>query len=488
MTDAYRRYFEAMPCFLTVQDRDFRLLDANARFRRHFGQIEGRTCYQAYKQRPEKCEVCPVEKAFWDGRPHRSEELIRTQDGREMSVLVDAMPVRDDDGQIIAVMEMSTDVTQIRRLQGQLQESQSRYRQLFEEVPCYISIQDEDLRIVDANRAFREAFGHGLGCKCYEVYKHRDEECWPCTVRQAFGDGLPHTHEEVVTSLEGERFNVLVSSAPIRDQSGKIAAVMEMSANITMVRQLQSQLQSLGMLIGSISHGLKGLLSGLGGGVYLAESGLKKDKMERVRRGFEMIRRNADRIRSMVGDILYYAKDRTPAWEEVVAATVAEEVRQLVAARAQEQGVEFSLDVSADVGAFEADRQAVRALLVNLVENALDACRLDEDKDSHHVFLTASGEPDAVRFVIIDDGIGMDRETKEKAFSLFYSSKGMAGTGLGLFIAHKIARAHGGGIELESEPGVGSAFTVSLSRERPEQPPEEDEEQRAATAEQLLHG
>ena len=163
-------------------------------------------------------------------------------------------------------------------------------------------------------------------------------------------------------------------------------------------------------------------------------------------------------------------------------------IRLLEPARAEEQGVVLEVTVGPEVGVFEADVQAVRSLLVNLVENSLDACRLDETKEEHRVFLTASGEPEAIRFVVTDNGIGMDRETKEKAFSLFYSSKGMAGTGLGLFIANKIARAHGGGIELESEPGVGSAFTVSLSRERPETPPEEDPEQRAMTAEQLLHG
>ena len=61
----------------------------------------------------------------------------------------------------------------------------------------------------------------------------------------------------------------------------------------------------------------------------------------------------------------------------------------------------------------------------------------------------------------------MDRETRDKAFTMFFSSKGMEGTGLGLFIAHRIATAHGGGIELESEAGVGTRFLVRLPRKRP---------------------
>ncbi len=61
----------------------------------------------------------------------------------------------------------------------------------------------------------------------------------------------------------------------------------------------------------------------------------------------------------------------------------------------------------------------------------------------------------------------MDQETREKAFSLFFSSKGMEGTGLGLFISNRIARAHGGAIDLESRPGQGTRFAVELPRKRP---------------------
>jgi signal transduction histidine kinase len=63
----------------------------------------------------------------------------------------------------------------------------------------------------------------------------------------------------------------------------------------------------------------------------------------------------------------------------------------------------------------------------------------------------------------------MDRETREKALSMFFSSKGAGGTGLGLFIANKIAEAHGGKIHIESEEGVGSKFTVTMARKQPEQ-------------------
>jgi PAS domain S-box-containing protein len=464
MKEAYRQFFEELPCYVTILDRDLNIIQANRRFREDFGEHEGRKCYHIYKQRSEKCEVCPVERAFWDGRRHRSEGRITRRDGEDVSVIADATPLRNDSGEITAVMNMSTDVTQMKHLEWQLRTSQHRTRLLFEEAPCYISIQDPDLRIIEANRAFRETFGDSLGRKCYQVYKHRGEECWPCVVKETFQGNQARIHEEVVTSIKGEPMNVLVTTAPIYDEEGNVTSVMELSADITQVRQLQDQLSSLGLLIGSISHGLKGLLNGLGGGMYMVNSGLQKNDQARIQKGWEMVQRNVDRIKSVVSDILYYAKDRKPNVEDISARELTDEVCGLIKTRLEEQDVRMNCIVEEDVGVFEADAQAVRAMLVNLAENAIDACRLDESRKDHTVTTRVTGTPEEVRFEIRDDGIGMDQETQEKAFSLFFSSKGLSGTGLGLFIANKIAVAHGGKIELESQLGIGTRFTVTLPR------------------------
>jgi len=463
----YQQYFDAMPCYLTVQNRDFKVITANARFERDFGNYRGRYCYQVYKQRPEKCEVCPVERTYRDGESHRSQETIRCLDGREVSVIVYTKPIRDSGGQITAVMEMSTDITDLKRLQDKLHESQSRYRSLFEEVPCYISIQDDDLNIVDANRLYRRDFGTHLGCKCFEVYKHRDEECYPCCVRQTFTDGQIRVHEAVVTSVKGESMNVLVNTAPLYDSSGRIKYVMEMSADISQVRQLQSQLTSIGLLISSISHGIKGLLNGLNGGIYLVNNGLEKNNQARLKQGWEIVLRNVSRIRSMVLDILYYAKDREPDYTQISASDLVNDVCGLLKQKADELKVEFTRNADDHAGSFDGDAKAILAMLVNLAENSLDACRIDSRKDEHRVIIGAAGDDDRVYFTIEDNGIGMDRETRENAFTLFFSSKGSEGTGLGLFIANKIASAHGGKIRVESERGAGTRFVVELPRVRP---------------------
>jgi PAS domain S-box-containing protein len=465
--DLYRTYFDAMPCFLTVQDRDLRIIDANERFITNFGSYDGRFCYQVYKNRPERCEDCPVVRTFRDGQRHRSEQLVRTLDGREVSVLVYTTPIRDAGGEIEAVMEMSADITEIKQLQRQYRQSRRRYRQLFEEVPCYISIQDRDLRIVEANRLHREAFGTYYGCKCYEVYKHRDQECHPCLVRQTFADGGVYLHEETVTRRDGQDMTVMVTTAPVTNTVGEIEGVIEMSTDITQIRELQSKLSSVGMIISTISHDLKGLLNGMDGGIYLVNTGLKKQDQQRIKNGWEMVSRNVERIRGTVLDILYYAKDRTPDWQEIAARDVVEEVCSVIESKPEHHGIRFVRQFEAENDRLEADPLALRSMLVNLVDNSFDACRVDKKKQDHQVSLTLKGTADDVRFEIIDNGIGMPRDVQDKAFTLFFSSKGAGGTGLGLFIANKIVQAHGGRIELTSEVGEGTRFEVVLPRTRP---------------------
>ncbi len=453
-----------MPCYLTVQDRDLGVLAANRKFRDDFGDHTGRKCFQIYKRRSEKCENCPVEQTYHDGQTHSSEEIVTTLDGREVSVLVQTTPLLDADGQVQAVMEMSTDITRMKRLERQLRVSRERYRLLFEEVPCFISIQDRDLNIIEANRLFRDNFGSHFGCKCYDAYKHRDEECLDCPVQRTFQDGEIHHSEEVVTSISGRQLNTLVYTAPIRNAAGEIQSVMEMGANITPIRELQSQLEATGLLISSISHGIKGLLTGLEGGFYLVNTGMEKEDPKRLHKGWEMVRRNVERIKGLVLNILYYAKERQPQLEVFDASKLVEDICRQMESRAGENQVSLSMDLDVDQPEIEADENALRAMLNNLLENALDACRVDKKKPQHQVWISYQSFPSHAEFRVRDNGIGMDRETREKVFSLFFSSKGTEGTGLGLFIANNIAKAHGGRIDVESELEQGTQFVVTLPK------------------------
>ncbi len=258
-------------------------------------------------------------------------------------------------------------------------------------------------------------------------------------------------------SKDGEELNLLVTTAPLRNSDGVVEAVIEMGVDITQIRELQDQLTSIGLLVGSISHGIKGLLTGLDGGIYMVNSGFERDKPERVKKGWEMVQRNVDRIRSMVLDILYYAKDRELIVEDIDLAGMIDDLRDGIEKKA--------LDLGADVRFHDPGR--CRRLRRRSPGDPGDAAqphrklprRLPngqrKDRPCDHR-PGPSGRTVYGHFEVEDNGIGMDRETREKIFSLFFSSKGLKGTGLGLFISNKIVDKHGGTIEVESEAGQGN--------------------------------
>ena len=336
------------------------------------------------------------------------------------------------------------------------------FEQYFEEVPCELRVQGPDRVIRHANRAFREMFGDAVGLPCYQVIKHRDEKCLVCPSQQTFADGRQREREDVVTSTRGQKRNLLCTTSPIHGSEGEVSAVLVMFTDITQMRELQSQLTSIGLLVGSISHGIKGLLTGLDGGIYLVNSGLEKDRPERVTKGWEMVQRNIGRIRSMVLDILYYTKDREMEVVRIDARALADEIGEVLRKKAADNAVSFRIEIAPGVGEFEGDAKAIRATLLNVLENSMEACHSDRSKPRHEVSFVVRREPPWMNFEIEDDGIGMDQETREKVFSLFFSSKGIKGTGLGLFIANRIVDKHGGEIDVESTPGVGTRFQIRV--------------------------
>lgn len=226
--------------------------------------------------------------------------------------------------------------------------------------------------------------------------------------------------------------------------------------------ELQDHLSSLGLMIGSISHGIKGLLTGLDGGMYLLESGLARQNPDKINEGWETVKVMVERIRKMVMDILFYAKKRDLQWENVDAADFAKEVARMAAAKAHTSAIAFTSEIDETAGECRIDPGYVHAALMNIIENAIDACRKRAGRTDHVIHFSVSSLDGWLKFSVNDTGIGMDPETQSKLFTVFFSSKGRKGTGLGLFIAHQIVEQHGGRIEVSSSPGRGSRFTILL--------------------------
>ncbi|MGE5255274.1 MAG: sensor histidine kinase [Hyphomicrobiales bacterium] len=236
--------------------------------------------------------------------------------------------------------------------------------------------------------------------------------------------------------------------------------------------ELQSHLSSLGLMLGSISHALKGLLTGLDAGVYLVDSGLAKNDGLQLQEGWDIVKQRIDRIRKVILDILFYSKKRDLKREKIDAVRLAEEVAAAAAGKLAETGVVFVKEFDPLSGEIEADPAYLQAALLNILENAVDACQTEGARKPPKVVFSLRRKKARVEFDIHDNGIGMDSATQEKLFTPFFSSKGDKGTGLGLFITNKIVEQHGGQITVSSAPGRGSLFRVLIPKPEPAESPD----------------
>lgn len=228
--------------------------------------------------------------------------------------------------------------------------------------------------------------------------------------------------------------------------------------------ELQSHLSSLGLMISSISHGIKGLLTGLDYGMYKLDKGFKKGDRERMKEGWQTVKISFERIRKMILDILYYAKERDLDLNQVDVLSFVKEVSKIFESKMEAKNITFATAFNSDLAECEFDNEQIHSALVNILENAVDACSKDKSKGTHRIIFGVKQQKNNIVFEIVDDGVGMDEDTKENIFTPFFSSKGKEGTGLGLFITNKTVEQHGGYIEVKSHKGQGTKFTVKIPK------------------------
>jgi signal transduction histidine kinase len=230
--------------------------------------------------------------------------------------------------------------------------------------------------------------------------------------------------------------------------------------------ELQSHLASLGLMIASISHGIKGLMTGLDGGMYILNSGFTRNNQEQIEEGWELVKLMVERIRKMVMDILFYAKERDLNYERIDILGFARDVVKELEPQMEARNIEFLEKFNSITGEFEIDATYVHSALINIIGNAIDACEADRTQDAPQVIFGIREHKKNIVFEISDNGVGMDTETLGKLFTPLFSSKGNKGTGLGLFISNTIIEQHGGSINVKSTPGKGSVFQIKIPKKR----------------------
>jgi signal transduction histidine kinase len=226
------------------------------------------------------------------------------------------------------------------------------------------------------------------------------------------------------------------------------------------------RLAAVGQTVAGLSHAIKNIVGGLKGGTFVLEKGLELDNQKYLLQGWEMVKGNVDKITNLSLDLLNYSKIIESNYQLCDPNRPVREVVDLMGFQAKENGIELQIDLSPHVKPFYFDPDLVHRCLLNLVSNAFDACMEDDsDKNSKTVIVkTLRSEGWGVEYQVVDNGSGMATEVKNKVFKRFFSTKGTNGTGIGLMLTKKIVDDLNGVLEVDSQEGAGSTFTIKIPK------------------------
>jgi len=229
--------------------------------------------------------------------------------------------------------------------------------------------------------------------------------------------------------------------------------------------KLTDHLSSLGLMIGTISHNIKGLLTNLDGGIYVARSGLKNRDHNTIEDGLELFEQAVDRIKKMILDILLYSKERKLDQTIVNTKNFIVHLKKNIELKLKGTTIAFECNDAHCPPTMTVDEEFIMTALINILDNAIDACLVDTEKKGHTIKLDILKKKNRLEIHIHDNGCGMDSQTKEKVFNLFFSSKSKKGTGFGLYISNSIIKQHGGSIHVSSIKGKETLFKITLPDE-----------------------
>ena len=375
-----------------------------------------------------------------------------------------------------SIVEFNTDITEHKRAEQALRDSELRYRALLESAPDAIVTADSEGRIVMTNRQVEACFGYTsneligkpleqlVPVRLAEVHRQRRREYARHPSTRPMGQAL----DLVAMRKDGSEFPVEISLSPlrlgntmlvtavIRDISHRKQAEQELRRLHTLELAQTEHLATLGEIAAGLAHEIKNPLAAMAAALEVIAPAMAGEAQQAI---MGEVRAQVVRIKSTLEDLLQYARPRPLQLEAGRLNATVEHAVQLAAGRAQARRVTLRFGGGA-LPPVTHDADQVHRMVLNLVLNALDAVG-EGGAVEVSTGVRDHGRAEAL-IQVHDNGAGIPAAELTHIFRPFYTTKGAQGSGLGLSLCRRIAELHGGRIEVRSAPGQGSTFIASL--------------------------
>lgn len=379
--------------------------------------------------------------------------------------------VRDETDVPVGMCGIATDITERRRWEDQLLESERRFRRLHEQLPIGYFGLDREGRYVDANPAWLCL----LGCERDGIERHRFEDRLAgahagrfAAARARVQAGREEQVEFEIVGSDERAVTVFCVGRGGRDEHGAITTTHWVAADVSARRRLESQLwqaqklDALGRLAAGVSHDFNNQLTVISGYCDLLLSQTPDDAPQR--QAMLQIRRATERAASTTGHLLSFSRKRELTPRNVDINVL---VRELLHPLGKLIGdaIRLRTEMSPRLRTVCVDPVALQQAIFNLILNARDAMQAGGNltlRTSNRPAPTGVGA-DLVALVVEDSGCGIAPDDLERVFEPFFTTKAEGkGTGLGLPMVRGLVEQSGGSVEIRSEVGAGTVVTLLL--------------------------
>ena len=489
--ERYRTLIENLPQSIFHKDRNSAFISCNQSFAQDLGvtpeEVVGKTDYDFFPRDLAEKYRADDQRIMASGVAEEIEERHVRQD-EEIFVHVVKTPLRDDAGDVAGLLGIFWDITERKKAEEALRESEARYRLLAENVSDVIWTMDLDLNFTyvspsvtavegfTVEEAMARPLEDHLAPHSLELVRRIYEED-----KERFSSGLDALPESRTIEIEHRRKDGTmiwseVTVSLLRDDADRPAGILGVSRDITQRKRLQAQIQhaqkleSLAVLAGGIAHDFNNLLMGILGNASLVL--MQMDQHAALRRNVEQIETAGMRAAELAKQMLAYSGKGKLVVEPINLSGLVGEMAHLLEAAISKKAV-LKYDFAESIPIIEGDATQLRQVVMNLITNASEAL---EDKSGVISINTCIMEADRaylsdtyvddqlpagfyVYLEVSDTGAGMDEETRRRIFDPFFTTKFM-GRGLGLAAVLGIIRGHKGAIRVYSEPQKGTTFKV----------------------------
>jgi PAS domain S-box-containing protein len=487
--ERYRSLVDNIDLGVNLIDSDHNIIWVSSGQSKHFNKPRsetiGKKCYREFEKRDDICPHCPGVQTMATGQPTEVEAEATRDDGSHFNVRIQTFPTFAKDGTVTGFIEVVEDITEKKKAADAFRESERRFRLLVEHSTDAFFLHDFDGRIIDVNQHACKSLGYtreellalSIQDIDQEVVSGKHVEQWEQMV-----PGEPITLDGVHQRKDGTRFPVEIRLGVF--ESGELQLILGLVRDITerkraeeklreyseqlgeMVEQRtkdlreaqeqlvrQEKLAVMGQLAGGVGHELRNPLAAIKNAAYFLNMVLENPD-PKVKETLEILEKEVATSERIIGSLLDFARPKPPIRRKV---DINDVVREALSRTRVPEKVEVLSQLDEALGAILADPDQLGQAFKNIILNAIQAM----PEGGQLVVKSEIAPPKWADVSFSDTGVGIPGEALKRLFEPLFTTKAK-GIGLGLAIVKTLVEGHGGTIEVQSELGKGSTFTVRL--------------------------